>query len=147
MNGKDFMKITKNEDSFRNLMKRVSDDFKQFFVMSIALDGIVIDAEKAKLGPCKCINLDSGKRFCWDRGVVGALSEEQEAEFCTPANTTYTKGGKLKSHLEQFANASETCKIGNVVDNVEIKNIYDRIGCMEQNAGGAPIPKPESAEG
>jgi len=111
-------------------IKRISPDD---LLLSIALDGIVVNDEDAKRGPCECVKTD-GSQICWDKGIIGALSKEQQDKYCK-GNVTYKKlSSKMQNRLETFKDASETCEIGKVVNGMKINNFMDRIKCMSELA-------------
>ena len=43
--------------------------------------GILVNEERAKISPCKCIRFD-GKYLCWVKGIIGMLSQEQAMKYC-----------------------------------------------------------------
>jgi hypothetical protein len=44
--------------------------------------GIVRDPARAKSSSCTCFKY-KGKDICWTKGVIGTLSPEQKATYCT----------------------------------------------------------------
>ena len=104
--------------------------FYKLLLLDIALDGILVDEERARRGPCECIQLPTGKKYCWDAGIIGALDQDQIAKYCTPENTIMRPQGAIPQHVEKFIEASEKCKIGGTYDGKVVKDIKDRIECM-----------------
>jgi len=70
--------------------------------------GIVVDEALAKSTPCRCIEYRPGKKLCFSKGIIGALSDEQEKEYCTEQVEMVSPG--LKERLEDWMEAVETCK-------------------------------------
>lgn len=46
--------------------------------------GIVVDEAKARATPCSCVEYKPGKYWCTSKGIVGALTDEQENIYCNP---------------------------------------------------------------
>lgn len=104
----------------------------------VLLDGILIDEERAKQGPCECIELPSGKPFCWDAGIIGALNQEQIAKYCppekriTPSFIHGREEGGIPERIKKFIEASEACEIGKSYEGIVITNLADRLKCMSK---------------
>lgn len=49
--------------------------------------GHVINRSKALNTPCTCYKLD-GELLCWSPGIIGTLTDKQEAIFCTSKDVT-----------------------------------------------------------
>ena len=106
-------------------------------LLQIALDGIIVDEEKASQGNCQCAQIKSGDSICWSPGVIGALSKEQQNTLCKPEKTKVKPiSPKLESRYQQFSEASKQCEIGKTINGVKIEDLVDRIRCMSQLAGG-----------
>ena len=73
----------------------------------ILIDGIVVDEDKAKSTPCKCIRYD-GKDLCWSPGVIGLLRQDQIAKYCPTKH--YEEKPKLIKHLNEFKKIAEETK-------------------------------------
>ena len=73
----------------------------------ILIDGIVIDEERAKTTPCKCINYN-GKELCWSPGVIGMLRQDQVREYCPTKN--FEEKPNLVKHLNEFKKIAEETK-------------------------------------
>lgn len=112
----------------------------EMLLLSMALDGIVVDPQKAKVGPCECIPTPTGKHMCWDKGIVGALSQEQVGEYCKDNFIEKKLPSRLQQRWTRFANASEECKIGGNYSTDDgqkkIESLEDRLECMHVNAEG-----------
>ncbi|MEM0099124.1 MAG: hypothetical protein QW745_09070 [Thermoplasmata archaeon] len=99
-------------------------------LIQMALDGIVVNEERAEQGICKCIPTPNGKNLCWAEGIIGALSQEQQKKYCK--KITLEKGTKLPAHFEKFINASKACEKGKTYDSTKIETLEDRLKCMHK---------------
>jgi len=70
--------------------------------------GIVVDEEVAKASPCRCIEYRPGKKLCFSKGIVGALSDEQEKLYCPTEEKLVSPG--LQKRLESWMESVDTCK-------------------------------------
>ena len=70
--------------------------------------GIVVDEARARATPCRCIEYRPGKKLCFSKGIIGALSDEQEKIYC-PTTVPLESPG-LERRLESWMGAVETCK-------------------------------------
>lgn len=70
--------------------------------------GIVVDEALAKATPCRCIEYRPGKKLCFSKGIIGALSDEQEKIYCP--TTVPLESPRLERRLEGWMGAVETCK-------------------------------------
>lgn len=73
----------------------------------ILIDGIVVDEDKAKNTPCKCV-VFNGKELCWSPGIIGMLRQDQIAKYCPTKK--YEEAPKLKAHLEEFKKVAKETK-------------------------------------
>jgi len=69
--------------------------------------GIVINEELAKATPCRCIEYRPGKKLCFSRGCVGALSDEQEKLYCNPEEKLESPG--LEKRMEHWMESVSIC--------------------------------------
>lgn len=99
----------------------------------LAHDGILYNEERATAGPCECFTLASGRPYCWDKGIIGALNQEQIARFCPPEKRVARQGG-IPNRIQQFVEASQACEIGKTFDNREVTNLQTRLECMSKEA-------------
>ena len=67
--------------------------------------GLVINEARARASPCTCFTYKK-KDFCWSRGVIGMLKQEQEEIYCV-AGKTYKAQPKLTQRYTRFAEAAE----------------------------------------
>jgi hypothetical protein len=70
--------------------------------------GIVVDSAVARATPCRCIDYRPGKRLCFSRGIVGALSDDQEKVYC-PTTVPLESPG-LERRLAGWMESVETCQ-------------------------------------
>jgi len=70
--------------------------------------GIVVNEATAMASPCRCIEYRPGKKLCFSRGIIGALSDEQEAIYCPVTEELESPG--LEKRLKDWMDAVETCK-------------------------------------
>jgi len=70
--------------------------------------GIVIDESLAKATPCRCIEYRPGKRLCFSKGIIGALTDEQEKIYCPTIEELVSPG--LERRLQGWMESVETCK-------------------------------------
>ncbi|MEM3846561.1 MAG: hypothetical protein QXU98_12775 [Candidatus Parvarchaeota archaeon] len=99
-------------------------------LIQMALDGIVVNEERAKQGICRCIPTPTGKNLCWSEGIIGALSQDQQQKYCK--KITLEKGTKLPEHFEKFVNASKACEKGKTYNSTKIETLEDRLRCMHK---------------
>lgn len=104
-------------------------------LIALALDAIPYEPERAKEGPCKCFEDFKGKELCWDKGMIGLLSQAQVQEFCPPENRErYKLPEKMQHRMETFGLASEECDYGNIYNGKPIDNLEARFHCMHKYA-------------
>lgn len=70
--------------------------------------GIVLDEERAKATSCECVEYKPEKYWCTSKGVVGALTDEQEKLYCNPM--VMVEKPALKERLTSFGEAVEYCR-------------------------------------
>jgi len=70
--------------------------------------GIVVNEATAMASSCRCIEYRPGKKLCFSKGIIGALSDEQEAIYCPVTEELESPG--LEKHLKDWMDAVETCK-------------------------------------
>ena len=70
--------------------------------------GIVVNEATAMASPCRCIEYRPGKKLCFSKGIIGALSDEQEAIYCPVTEELESHG--LEKRLKDWMDAVETCK-------------------------------------
>lgn len=103
----------------------------------IALDGIVVNENDAKVGPCKCVDTSDGGKLCWDKGIIGALHKDQVKKYCTDDNTEpYNISKKMGNQIDTFKLAEMQCRQGNTYKGDKINSIEDKLRCMVNEAGG-----------
>lgn len=107
-------------------------------LLSMAFDGIIVDNDKAKEGPCECISTPSGKPMCWDKGIVGALNQDQVKEYCTDNYVEKKLPARLANRWNNFATASAECEMGKSYNGEKIQTFEDRLQCMHIEASKHP---------
>ena len=70
--------------------------------------GIIVNEAIAMASTCRCIEYRPGKKLCFSRGIIGALSDEQEAIYCPVTEELESPG--LEKRLKDWMDAVETCK-------------------------------------
>jgi len=70
--------------------------------------GIVVNEATAMASPCRCVEYRPGKKLCFSRGIIGALSDEQETIYCPITEKLESLG--LEKRLKDWMDAVETCK-------------------------------------
>ncbi len=70
--------------------------------------GVVVNEATAMASSCRCIEYRPGKKLCFSKGIIGALSDEQEAIYCSVTEELESPG--LEKRLKDWMDAVETCK-------------------------------------
>lgn len=70
--------------------------------------GIVVDEAKAKATSCQCVEYKPSKLWCTSKGVVGALTDEQEKIYCNPMEMVERPG--VKERLTKWGEAVKICR-------------------------------------
>ena len=70
--------------------------------------GIVVDEARAKASSCRCVEYKPGKKLCFSKGIVGALSDEQEKLYCSTIEEMESPG--LEKRLKSWQGAVTICK-------------------------------------
>ncbi len=70
--------------------------------------GIVVNEALAMATPCRCLEYRPGKKLSFSKGIIGALSDEQEKIYC-PTTVPLESPG-LERRLESWMESVETCK-------------------------------------
>lgn len=83
----------------------------------ILIDGIVVDEEKARTTPCKCVKLD-GKDLCWSHGIIGMLSQSQVKLYCP--QKIYENRPEFVKHLKEFKEIAEETKGMPLLERIEL---------------------------
>jgi len=71
--------------------------------------GLVVDEARAKASPCRCVEYAPDKRLCWSRGIIGALTDEQEVTYC-PTTYDVRRPGTVE-RMRKWQEAVDTCKV------------------------------------
>jgi len=70
--------------------------------------GVVVNEAVAMASPCRCIEYRPGKKLCFSKGIVGALSDEQEKVYCTTTVPLESPG--LEKRLDDWMESVGVCK-------------------------------------
>lgn len=70
--------------------------------------GIVVNEAVAKASPCRCFEYEPGKKLCFSKGIVGALSDDQEKVYCPTVEKLESPG--LERRLKSWMGAKTICK-------------------------------------
>ena len=68
-------------------------------------NGILINEEAAKVGPCRCA---ADKKICFVSGIIGALDAPQKELYCTTYEKLESPG--IERRLERWEAAKTICK-------------------------------------
>jgi len=112
--------MTKLEDAYKqhrcpalsNPGEPVGSNFHSLMLHAVAEmygpGGIVLDEVKARATSCECVEYKPGKFWCTSKGVVGALSDEQEKIYCNPRVMVEKPG--IKERMAKWAESVEICR-------------------------------------
>ncbi len=98
-------------------------------LLNIAVGGIVYNEDKAKIGPCKALDIGNGKKLYFDNGILGVLNEDEVKQYCEKSEE-YKVGKELGSKARKIDEASEKCKIGDEYKGRKIEGLNDRLLCI-----------------
>lgn len=117
---------------------------------ALCMGGIVIDRDRARRHPCLRFRADGGE-IVFAKGVVGALTKEEQDDLCVHG---YIEGAgpgaeHIHARVGQFQGASQKCRSlsAGIADPAERVRTYVR--CMAEELKGhapiveAPSPAPE----
>lgn len=91
--------------------------------------GIVVNEAMAKATSCRCIEYRPGKKLCFSKGIIGALSDEQEAIYCPTTEALESPG--LEKRLKGWMEAVETCK-AEIAPIPKGERLEPWLGCMSR---------------
>ena len=91
--------------------------------------GIVVNEAIAMASPCRCIEYRPGKKLCFSKGIIGALSDEQEAIYCPV--TEKLEGPGLEKRLANWMEAVDTCK-AKIAHIPKGERLEPWLGCMSR---------------
>ena len=98
--------------------------------------GIVVNEAAAMASPCRCIEYRPGEKLCFSKGVVGALSDEQEAIYCPTTEALVSPG--LEKRLKGWMGAVETCK-AEIAPIPKGERLGPWLGCMSRELAAKGI--------
>lgn len=105
-----------------------------FMFFATVTDGLVINEAKASDGsPCRCMTIQKVKGttpsgtedLCFHEGIVGTLSQTQNAQYCTTKFPLNDAEG-FRRHIEKFQSASAAC----VAEGAS--TLESRLSCMSR---------------
>lgn len=106
--------------------------------------GIVVNEAVAKASPCRCFEYEPGKKLCFSKGIVGALSDEQEKIYCPTIEKLESPG--LEKRLKSWMGAKTICK-AEIEPIPKGERLGPWLGCMSREltargieAGGGSSP-------
>jgi hypothetical protein len=91
--------------------------------------GIVVNEATAMASPCRCIEYRPGKKICFSRGIIGALSDEQETIYCPVTEKLESPG--LEKRLQDWMDSVETCK-AEIAPIPKGERLEPWLGCMSR---------------
>jgi len=98
--------------------------------------GIVVNEATAMASPCRCIEYRPGKKLCFSKGIIGALSDEQEAIYCPVTEELESPG--LEKRLKDWMDSVETCK-AEIASIPKGERLEPWLGCMSRELGARSI--------
>lgn len=98
--------------------------------------GIVVNSAVAMATPCRCVEYRSGKYLCFSKGMVGALSDPQEALYCNPRETMESPG--LEKRMEHWMESVEVCK-AEIAPIPKGERLEPWLSCMSRELGARGI--------
>lgn len=91
--------------------------------------GIVVNEATAMASACRCIEYRPGKKLCFSRGIIGALSDEQETIYCPVIEKLESPG--LEKRLENWMESVEICK-AEIAPIPKGERLEPWLGCMSR---------------
>lgn len=76
-----------------------------FGIEELGSPALILAEATARATPCSCF-IYKGKDYCWSKGAIGLLKQEQEEIYCV-AGKAYKEQPKLTKRYETFAEAAE----------------------------------------
>ena len=91
--------------------------------------GIVVNEALAMTAPCRCLEYRPGKKLCFSKGIIGALSDEQERIYCPTTEKLESPG--LEKRLKGWMESVETCK-AEIAPIPKGERLEPWLGCMSR---------------
>lgn len=91
--------------------------------------GVVVNETIAATTPCSCAEYRPGKKLCFSKGIVGALSDEQENTYCPVIIPLESPG--LQKRLDNWMEAVDTCK-AEIASIPKGDRLEPWLGCMSR---------------
>ncbi|MBA7469157.1 hypothetical protein ES707_04423 [subsurface metagenome] len=91
--------------------------------------GIVVNEAEAKASPCRCTEYRPGKKLCFSKGIIGALSDEQKESYCP--TTVFVESAGLEKRFEDWMESIGTCRT-EIAGIVKGERLDPWLGCMSR---------------
>ena len=91
--------------------------------------GIVVNEATAMASTCRCIEYRPGKKLCFSKGIIGALSDEQEALYCPI--TEKLESPSLEKRLADWMESVDICK-AEIAPIPKGERLEPWLGCMSR---------------
>ena len=91
--------------------------------------GIVVNEATAMASACRCVQYRPGKKLCFSKGIIGALSDEQETIYCPVTEKLESPG--LEKRLQDWMDSVETCK-AEIAPIPKGERLEPWLGCMSR---------------
>lgn len=103
-------------------VERTQDPY--FWLASAAArEGVVVDQGVARDGACTVLELDGGEPLAFHRGIVGALSKEQQQLYCMEREVRRPRDEE-RARIEVFRQAATAC--------AGEETVQERIACLSR---------------
>lgn len=103
-------------------VERTQDPY--FWLASAAVrEGVVVDQGAARDGACTVIELDVGEPLAFHRGIVGALSGDQQQLYCMEREVRRPRDEE-RARIEVFREAAAAC--------ADEDTVQDRLACLSR---------------
>jgi hypothetical protein len=112
----------------RTELEEIDAVLTDYLFFATGVDGILWDEDRYKdpNTPCHCLTYQKStggeSNICFKKGIIGTLSQDQEAEFCKVMEPIYGSTA-MKRRLSSFQQASEACSG---------MDLADRLNCMSK---------------
>jgi len=91
--------------------------------------GIVVNEATAMASACRCIEYRPGKKLCFSKGIIGALSDEQETIYCPVTEKLESPG--LEKRLQDWMESVDICK-AEIASIPKGERLEPWLGCMSR---------------
>ncbi|MBA7558031.1 hypothetical protein ES705_50820 [subsurface metagenome] len=91
--------------------------------------GIVVNEATAMASACRCVEYRPGKQLCFSKGIVGALSDEQETIYCPVIEKLESPA--LEKRLKDWMESVDICK-AEIAPIPKGERLEPWLGCMSR---------------